>query len=233
MRVRRRLLRAKRRPPALPWINLIVSLTVGLAALGLLVVLVVALWPSGKGEESAGSNQAESNQHVKKSAQQETWIDAAKGATRIGKFEVEISYWRIDRVTRHGKSGNVDVRMTSNSDSYIVGFRISNVTRTAVLHFRGLSKIDGISLTDNFGNSYHRVIALERMVHFKWDEEFDGSEIQPGETVGDALEFILFPRSESEKFAKADFLKLEIPGKAFGVQESLRLRIPPSLFRKD
>jgi hypothetical protein len=50
----RRSFRPKRRP--VPWILLIVGILVGLASIGLLIVLIVAVWPSGKGEKSvAGS----------------------------------------------------------------------------------------------------------------------------------------------------------------------------------
>ena len=44
----RRRFRPKRRP--VPWAFLIVGLLVGLASIGLVIVLIIALWPSGKGE---------------------------------------------------------------------------------------------------------------------------------------------------------------------------------------
>jgi hypothetical protein len=44
----RRRFRPKRRP--VPWAFLIVGLLVGLASIGVVIVLIVALWPSGKGE---------------------------------------------------------------------------------------------------------------------------------------------------------------------------------------
>jgi hypothetical protein len=53
----RRPVRLRRRRPAFPWVALVVGLAVGIAAIGLLFVLVVALWPSGKTEKSPGSNQ--------------------------------------------------------------------------------------------------------------------------------------------------------------------------------
>src|SRR5260370_34819834 len=50
----RRRFRPKRRP--VPWAFLIVGLLVGLASIGLVIVLIVALWPSGKGNTSAADS---------------------------------------------------------------------------------------------------------------------------------------------------------------------------------
>jgi len=47
----------RRRRSAFPWVFLVVGLVVGLASIGLLVVLVVAFWPSGKSGKLSASNQ--------------------------------------------------------------------------------------------------------------------------------------------------------------------------------
>ncbi len=52
----RRPVRVRQRRSAFPWVNLIVGLIVGLASLGLLIVLVVVLWPSAKGKIAASSS---------------------------------------------------------------------------------------------------------------------------------------------------------------------------------
>jgi len=47
----------KRRRSSFPWVTLIVGLTVGVASLGLLVILVISLWPSEKGGKGEIANQ--------------------------------------------------------------------------------------------------------------------------------------------------------------------------------
>ncbi len=170
---------------------------------------------------------------VKKPAQEGAWIDASKGPAKIGKFQVEVAHWRIGKLMREGKSGGVNVQLTTYEDQYIISFKITNATSNEVLHFQGLSRIQGISLTDNFGKS---AISMVRMGQFEGvisDEEFESGELQPGETVSDALSLGYRRQGAvSPPVQIRDFLRLEIPGKAFGAQENLRLQIPKSLLRE-
>jgi hypothetical protein len=220
-----------------------VGLLVGFAALGLLIVVVVGIWRSTKGGKTADSNQVgmKSNEErpiATKSNQNRPWIDAAKGPTRIGKFEVEVTHWRFGKVTARGKSGGGDVVSWSDDQDCVVVLKITNTLSTEALEFPGLSKIFGISLTDNLGESHGRLILSGDRFNSKWDEEFYGTAIQPGETVRDALAFLTPEKYMQKGPARPpdpvpDYLNLEIPGKAFGVQESLRLQIPGSLLRRD
>ena len=57
MRARRQPFRVRRRRANFPWVNLIVGLTVGLAALGLLIISIVALWPSEKSEKLSSTGE--------------------------------------------------------------------------------------------------------------------------------------------------------------------------------
>jgi hypothetical protein len=222
----------KRRRSGFPWVNLIVGVLVGFASIGLLAVLLVALWPSGKAEKSKS---LEPDPQAKKFTQDRPWIDASKGPVRIGKFGVEVSHWRIGQLIR--RAGPME-RIESPDEQIIVSFRITNMTTSEVLDFPGLLSVQGISLIDNSGFSYLRFVPSGRFKRFKSDEELENVQIQPRETVTDVITYFRIHSSLQKAGERPParipaFLNLEVPGPAFGVEDSLRLQISASLFREE
>src|SRR5262249_35204442 len=183
-------------------------------------------------------------------AREPEWLDVRNGSVRLGDVGVKV----ISAVLGNVKIKNVLLGEETVSDRKYLCIRleVQNLSKSHKLDFRGWSGADagalnlgdllgaaknGKKVAENLAGAAVYAAILTDDAHNKYNRlKLDlGSEVA-GQVQGEKS---IYPGTSLEELlifeppvAGAQFLRLQLPGSAYGGTDSLRLQIPTNLIRK-
>ena len=167
-------------------------------------------------------------QHQKK--QDDQWNDPeSRGSTVANPIMLgDIAVWLDSADTRGTILVEESTNMISGSSrepELNIWIAIKNATQTKRLTYTGFRSKPHCSIEDNFGNAYPYMPTRVRFGEKVAGQGVGEVVLYPGKTVLDVLVF-------DKPLENFEFLKLELSGRPFESNETLRFKIPRSMVKK-